>query len=167
MSTKNTASIDPQMYEYAVHLVDDYISREVLLDQSVNSANVYGEESFLQSLFSTDYSMVKIPAVFNEINHRLATCSLDKSRPYTMSVARLKSTYVDMCAVLGVEFVDVITSRIIDAYTKLDNTSERKTTRARYTDFFDRWPFIILCVIGNKVYSKSRVIAQRSQIRSV
>lgn len=151
-----------QKYEYACAMIADFVDREALIDQSSNSENVYGENSIILWAFTTDFSMVRDTQVRKEIEDKLGKFNADKSRPYQMALTRLKSTYVDMCAALGIEFADEMQKNIVESLMRLANTVSRKD-RKQIEAFFKSWPYLSLCIIGKKAFIKKLFLAKRAQ----
>lgn len=136
-----------QKYEYACAMVNDYISRESLVALANKTNDVFEQGSIIQWLFTTDYSTLGQQEVLSQITEKLVKANDIKARQYQRSLTRLKSTYVDVCSALGMEFIHALTGNIVESLAAVAGQPIDV-----FSSFFKQWPFMVLAVIGSRKY---------------
>lgn len=151
-----------QKYEYACAIVNDYIARESLIALANKSSDVFEQGSVIQWLFTTDYSTLSQQEVLSQVTEKLVKANDIKTRQYHRSLTRLKSSYVDVCSALGMNFVRTLTNNIVESLAAIAGQPTDE-----FTKFFKQWPFMILAVIGSRKYICELFTNQRrSDLRS-
>lgn len=136
-----------QKYEYACAMVNDYISREVLIARANKTTDVFEPDNVIQWLFTTDYSTIYQQEVLSQVTGRLIKADDIKTRQYQMPLTRFKSVYVDICSALGTSFVKILTDNIVEALAAISGRTPHV-----FAEFFKQWPYMILAVIGARRY---------------
>lgn len=152
-------------YEYACSLVKLMLDREARIDSS-NDKHLYNTSGLACSLFTLDYSTLSNDATRSRIEQRLS----NKEDDNVAFIARLRGTYIDIGIALGASFLSEVTSNIIASIAQLsiaESSSEHKRTQKKIVQFFSKYPYIIVCVLGSKSYQEKFINYTGSLLRAV
>jgi len=155
-----------EKYEYVCNMINLYLDRELDLKAADKHA-IFDENSFMFSFFTTDYSTLRNDGVYKEIVQRLEKSNKDENREYQFALTRLKMVYVDICAALGYKFVRELTDNIINGLLDITGIVDRyrlRASRKRFQSFFEAYPHVILCVVGNKSYFRALLVERQHSL---
>jgi len=138
-------------YQVVYDAVTAYINREYDLVPTHNEDHVY-RNGFLKTFFTTDYTKLVVPSVYQTLEKYFLPDKNEVERQSDTILSRLKSTYADICGIVGYEYVTAIRANIVNGLVD-SCLPHNKTDRKIITKFFNDYPFAIMAVIGSRYYT--------------
>ena len=138
-----------QACEYATTMVVDFLNREKLLDKK-DEDRVYGD-GVIKTLFTNDYSLVKLKSVREKIESFLEKENVSPVRH------RLRSLYTAMYVFLGRETATEIKRNMLVGLAASANANDGEA----YDEFFKKHPELVPVVLAQTTYASRLLLARR------
>lgn len=158
----------PTMFEYVLGIVTKFINDQETIYGNSAIDEMYNEGSWLFNFFTINPKRLAVRSVQITMDGMLSDDSGEsESKPFNAPLARIQGLYSTLYAASGKTFMGVLRDNIIESIVEMNTRSNKSTVRNLITQLFDKYPFLVISIIGSSTFSNKCLQARRQRRKIV